>query len=60
MWSWEMNDYLIATYITVITIVMFMFLAMVHERDAKTDCIEATSKQCYTVDEIYKLCGVEK
>jgi hypothetical protein len=59
MWSWEMNDYLIATC-TVITIVMFMFLAMVHEQDAKTDCIKSTSKQCYTVDEIYKLCGVEK
>ena len=54
-----MNDYLIATC-TVITIVMFMFVGIMHEKDVKADCIKSSSKQCYTVDEIYKLCGVEK
>ena len=51
-----MNDSLIATC-TVITIIMFMFLAMVHERYVKMDCIKLATNEHYSVDDIVKLCG---
>ena len=54
-----MNDYLIATC-AVITIIMFMFLAMMHEKDVKMDCIKLATNEHYNVDDIDKLCGVEK
>ena len=54
-----MNDYLIATC-TVITIVMFMFLAMAHEKDVEMNCIKSATNEHYSVDDIVKLCGVGK
>ena len=35
-------------------------IGMMHDKDVKVDCIKTISRQLYTVDEIYKLCGVEK
>ena len=36
---------------------MFMFLGILHE---KADCIKSATYQHYSVDDIVKLCGVEK
>jgi len=33
-------------------------IGMMHDKDVKVDCIKTISRQLYTVDEIYKLCGV--
>ena len=54
-----MNEYMFALGALVL-IFMFMFVGIMHEKDVTADCIKSSSKQCYTVDEIYKLCGVEK
>ena len=54
-----MNDYLIAMCV-IITIFTFMFVGIMHEQDVKTDCIKSATNEHYSVDDIVKLCGVEK
>ena len=44
----------------VILIFLSMFLAMVHERDVKVNCIKTATNEHYSVDDIVKLCGVGK
>jgi hypothetical protein len=54
------NAYLFALGALVL-IFTFMFLGIMHEKEVTVDCIKSSSKQCYTVDEIYKLCtGITK
>jgi len=56
----EGNAYLFA-FGAVVLMLALMFVAMMHEKDVKADCIKSSSKQCYSVDEIYKLCtGITK
>ena len=49
-------------FISMIGMVLLIFIvsliAMMHDKDLKVDCIKTISRQLYTVDEIYKLCGV--
>ena len=55
-----MNEYMFALGALVL-IFTFMFVGIMHEKDVMVDCIKSSSKQCYTVDEIYKLCtGITK
>lgn len=55
-----MNEYMFALGALVL-IFTFMFVGIMHEKDVMADCIKSSSKQCYTVDEIYKLCtGITK
>jgi len=48
-------------FISMIGMVLLIFIvsliAMMHDKDLKVDCIKTISRQLYTVDEIYKLCG---
>ena len=55
----EKNAYLFA-FGAVTFIFLSMFLAMVHERDVKMNCIKSATNEHYSVDDIVKLCGVEK
>ncbi len=50
-----MNEYMV-TLGAVLLVFTFMFVGIMHEKDVMVDCIKSSSKQCYTVDEIYKLC----
>jgi hypothetical protein len=52
----EGNAYLFALGAVVLMLAL-MFVGIMHEKDVTVDCIKSSSKQCYTVDEIYKLCG---
>jgi hypothetical protein len=55
-----MNEYMFALG-AVLLIFTFMFVGIMHEKEVTVDCIKSSSKQCYTVDEIYKLCtGITK
>ena len=55
-----MNEYMFALG-AVLLIFTFMFVGIMHEKEVTVDCIKSSSKQCYSVDEIYKLCtGIEK
>lgn len=40
-----------------VLIFTFMFLAMMHEKDVKADCIKSATNEHYSVDDIVKLCG---
>ena len=51
----EENAYLFALG-AVALIFTLMFVGIMHEKDVTIDCIKSSSKQCYSVDEIYKLC----
>ena len=44
----------------VILIFMFMFVGIMHEKNVKADCIKSATNEHYSVDDIVKLCGVEK
>jgi len=50
------NAYLFALGSTLL-IVALVLISMMHDKDVKVDCIKTISRQLYTVDEIYKLCG---
>lgn len=54
-----MDDYLIALSALVL-IFTFMFVGIMHEKDVKADCIKSATNEHYSVDDIVKLCGVEK
>lgn len=55
-----MNEYMF-TIGAVLLIFTLMFVGIMHEKDVKVDCIKSSSKQCHSVDEIYKLCtGITK
>ena len=41
-------------------VILFIELGMIEFTHVKVDCIKNTSKECYSVDQIYKLCGVDK
>jgi hypothetical protein len=56
----EKNAYLFALG-AVLLVFTFMFVGIMHEKDVTVDCIKSSSKQCYSVDDIVKLCtGVTK
>jgi hypothetical protein len=42
----------------VLLIFIVSLIGIMHDKDVKVDCIKTISRQLYTVDEIYKLCGV--
>ena len=50
-----MNDYLMLMC-AVITSLMLIFLVMMHEQDAKANCIKSAASQYYSVDDIERLC----
>ena len=50
-----MNDYFIAMC-TVVLISMSMFLAMMHEKDVKADCVKSATNLHYSVEDIERLC----
>jgi hypothetical protein len=50
----------VAIIIAIVCSFVLLVIHMAHKTNAKIDCIKSTSLQCYKVDEIYKLCGVEK
>lgn len=50
----------ICAVIVMLLIFSLSLIGMMYEKNMKIDCIKSSSKQCYTVDDIYKLCGVEK
>ena len=39
-------------------VVLFIEMGMIEFTHIKVDCIKNTSKECYSPDQIYKLCGV--
>jgi len=54
------NAYLFA-FGAIALVFTLMFVSIMHEKEVTVDCIKSSSKQCYTVDEIYKLCtGITK
>ena len=42
----------------VLLIFIVSLIGIMNDKDVKVDCIKTISRQLYTVDEIYKLCGV--
>lgn len=42
----------------VLLIFIISIIGIMHDKEVKVDCIKSISRQLYTVDEIYKLCGV--
>lgn len=54
-----MNETLFALG-AVVLIFTFMFLGMMHEKDVEVACIKSATNEHYSVDDIVKLCGVEK
>ncbi len=54
------NSYLFA-FGALALVFTLMFVGIMYEKEVTVDCIKSSSKQCYTVDEIYKLCtGITK
>lgn len=56
----EENAYLFAigAVVTMLLIFSLSLIGMMYEKNMKIDCIKSSSKQCYSVDDITKLCGV--
>ena len=54
------DDYigLVCAVVMMLLIFSLSLIGMMYEKNMKIDCIKSISRQLYTVDEIYKLCGV--